>query len=278
MLRGIVTVQSRLADMEPKAVKWLNEIREIGKYANISRVQDTTMLMVKDEQSLKALAPAFAKLGAEGVKHFFNGIPLIGLAAGAHELTSDTQKRRDLWEWTEMIASAVSMPVAGLVLVSNVSVSKDGIQNVEQGLIGATLLTASGVYMLKNPRSAFQFATGITTIKQAAETISAGVRGYRVVSKVAPKLGEALAKAIATGAERGGGNPKKMAAVAAMAAALALYVSFGSDPYEKAEKEGFIDPATGNLSKKGHDKLAGLPPEARKEVVDAVAYQHLKAA
>lgn len=178
-----------------------------------------------------------------------------------------------------MIASAVSMPVAGLVLISNVGVSKDGIQNVEQGLIGATLLTASGVYMMKNPRSAFQFATGITTIKQAAETVSAGVRGYRVVSRVAPKLGEALAKAMATGVERGAGNPRKMAAGAAMAAALALYVSLSSDdPYEKAQKEGFVDPATGGLSQKGRDRLAGLPPEARKEVADAVAYQHLKEA
>lgn len=218
-------MQSRLAAQEVKALRWLDEIREIGKHASISRVQDTTMLMVKDEQSLKALAPAFAKLGAEGVKHFFNGVPLIGLAVGTHELTNDTEKRRDLWEWTKMIASAVSMPAAGLMLVTNVGVSKDGIQNIEQGLIGATLLTASGVYVMKNPRSALQFVTGISTIKQAAETVSAGVRGYRVVSKVAPKLGEALAKAIATGAERGAGNPKKMAAGAAMAAALALYVA-----------------------------------------------------
>lgn len=224
-IRGILDIQSRLAAQEMKALRWLDVMQDIGKTASISRVQDTTMLMVKDEQSLKALAPAFAKLGAEGVKHFFNGVPLIGLAMGTYDLTKDSKKQNDLWDWTKMIGSAVSMPVAGLVLINNVSVSKDGVQNVEQGLIGATLLTASGVYMMKNPRSAIQFATGITTIKQAAETVSAGIRGYRVVSKVAPRLGEALAKAIATGAERGAGNPKKMAAGAAMAAALALYVA-----------------------------------------------------
>lgn len=175
-IRGILDVQSRLAAQETKILRWFEIMEDIGKTASISRVQDTTMLMVKDEQSLKQLAPALSKLGAEGVKHFFNGMPLIGLAMGTHDLTKDPEKHRSLMEWGKMIGSAISMPFAGFVLVGNVKISKDGIENVEQGLIGATFLTASGVYMLKNPRSAFQFATGITTLKQAGETISAGVR------------------------------------------------------------------------------------------------------
>lgn len=274
-LRGILDVQSRLAAQESKMLRWLEIMKDIGRTASVSRVQDVTTLMVKDEQSLKELAPAFLKLGSEGMKHFFNGIPLIGLAVGTHDLTKDSEKQRSLMEWGKMVGSALSMPFAGFVLVGNVKVSKDGVENVEQGLIGATLLTASGVYMMKNPRSAIQFATGITTLKQAGETISAGIRGVRVVGKVAPRLGEALAKAGAEAMERPGNIRAKLAG-GAIAAALALYVAYGNDPYDKAMKEGFVDAATGNLSKKGHEKLASLAPEARKEILDAVAYQHLK--
>ncbi len=194
-LRGVLDVQTRLAAREASALKWVAAMKDISKYASISRVQDTTMLMVKDEQTMRQMAPALSKLGAEGLKHFFNGMPLIGLGMGTYDLTRDPEKHRSLLEWGKMIGAAVSMPFAGYVLMGEVKVSKDGVENVEKGLLGATLLTASGVYMLKNPRSAFQFAAGITTIKQASETVAAGVRGVRVVGRIAPKLGEALAKA-----------------------------------------------------------------------------------
>lgn len=175
-LRGILDVQSKLAAQEAKVLKWLGIMKDIRKTASISRVQDATMLMVKDEQALRELTPAFLKLGSEGMKHFFNGIPLIGLAVGARDLSKDKTREAGLWDWAKMIGSALSMPVAGFVLMGNVSFGKDGVENVEQGLIGATLLTASIVYMAKNPKNIIPFATGITTLQQAGETISAGVR------------------------------------------------------------------------------------------------------
>ena len=64
-LNNILHLQSGLATKEHAMFKWLRDLKAVEEIAKISRVQDTTMLMVKDEQSLSKLAPALAKLGAE---------------------------------------------------------------------------------------------------------------------------------------------------------------------------------------------------------------------
>lgn len=206
-LNGILDLQSRLAIREPAVLKWYQSLQEVKKIATISRVQDTTMLMVKDEQSLRELAPTLAKLGAEGVKHLFNGLPMIGLYVGARDLLHNEKERTSTGEWLKTIIAAMSMPIGGFVLMNEAAVVKGedgkyGVENLQQGLIGASLF-AGGMWYTVRGGSAYEAMmrfTGMRTITQAGETLTAGVRGartmWRVAGKVKPELGQSVARAM----------------------------------------------------------------------------------
>lgn len=92
----------------------------------------------------------------------------------------DEKKKHELGEWANMLAGAVSMPWAGWVLFrdSGVAIKEGGvtISNTATSAIGATLLVASGAYVVKNatrPLEVLKFASGYTTLKQAGNTVTA---------------------------------------------------------------------------------------------------------
>ncbi len=124
VLNGILDTQKQLAARSVVGVKYLGALEDISKIATISRVQDTTLLMIQKTEDMQQLRVAFMKLGTQGIKHLFNGIPLIGLSAGTYELLSQ-EKKAEASGWLKMIGSALSMPVAGLVLLSEVEINKN---------------------------------------------------------------------------------------------------------------------------------------------------------
>lgn len=161
-------------------MKWVGALRDIGKIATISRVQDTTMLMVKDEQSLKKLSPAFGKLGAEGIKHVFNGVPLIGLAVASHGLLNDKTKEAGISDIAKETISAFSPLIAGYVLLNEAVVKKDesgsyGVENMEKAVMGGAILGIGGWYSVAGGslREFALRASGARAVQQAAETVAA---------------------------------------------------------------------------------------------------------
>ena len=123
-LNGILDTQKHLAARSNIGMKYFGVLEDIAKIATISRIQDTTLLMTNNIEDIKLLHATFMKLGAQGIKHLFNGIPLIGLGAGTYELLSQ-EKKAEASGWLKMIGSALSMPVAGLVLLSEVEINKN---------------------------------------------------------------------------------------------------------------------------------------------------------
>ena len=268
-LQGIINTQARLAVREVSVVKYYKDMEELSKVVSISRVQDTTMLMLKEGQTLKELGPALMKLSASGVKHFFNGIPLIGLAVGTKDLMQDKKKQTELSEWANMIAGALSMPWAGWVLFRDSTVSiKDGGVNLENGAtgaLGATLLTASGVYILKNvtrPMEVVKFATGYNTLKQAGNTGAAIWRGGVIARKVGPKFAAAIGESMEV-AMKAPGRTKAVAAGIAIAVATAIYLGkqiLSTDPEKAAVEAGYID-KDGKLTPKLAQDSKNIPKE-----------------
>lgn len=279
-LKRILDTQALLAVRDAKVVEYYRALRDVTKVATISRVQDTTMLMVKEWQSIADLKPALLKLWSVGVKHFFNGIPLVGLAVGTTDIMNDDNKKSELTEWGSIVAWALSMPWAGWVLFRDSTVAiKDGgvtLSNTGTWAIGATLLVASGAYVIKNvtkPLEVMKFVSWYTTLKQAGNTITAIGRWVVIGQKVVPKLLPTISEAVQMS------KWKRATAAILIAWTLGIYLgrkTFMDTPYESAVAEGYIDKNTNEFTKKWASQLMAIDKKGRTEIIDAITYAQIQ--